>query len=149
MHIKIFPQVLTNQWGEKNLLENDSKIITQTWNHFVLVHHLRASSVIWRVRLDHHYELLINIICDDGKVIWRIWGLVMSFLWSWGGTAVGTEFEIIATCLPAVQMLMSLLCLIIKEASLRERQSKVASNPGTFKKPAFCSTFWLHPPALS
>jgi hypothetical protein len=51
----------------------------------------------------------------------------MSFLWSWGGAAVGTEFEIIAGCLQGIQMLMKLLCLIIKDANLREWGSSVVT----------------------
>lgn len=60
----------------------------------------------------------------------------MSFLWSWGGVAVGTKFKIIAGCLQGVQMLMKFLYLIIKDANLRERQRDIVGNPLTFQKPA-------------
>lgn len=49
---------------------------------------------------------------------------------------MGTEFEIIAGCLQGVQMLMKLLCLIIKDANLRERWSHVVSYPWILPKPA-------------
>lgn len=71
-----------------------------------------------------------------GKVIWRIQSLVMSFLWSWGGMAVGTKFEIIAGCLQGVQMLTKLLCWIIKETNLRGRWRDIIRNAWTIKKVA-------------
>lgn len=58
---------------------------------------------------------------------------------------MGTEFEIIAGCLQGVQMLMKLLCLIIKDANLRERQRDIVGNPSTFQKPAS----WSDNPLLS
>lgn len=101
------------------------------------------------MRLDSHYELLMYTIWDDGKVIWRIWRLVMSFLWSWGGVAVGTEFEIIASCLQGVQMLMELLCLIIKDANLRERRRDIFGNRWTFQKPTSGASNSLPAPSSS
>lgn len=49
---------------------------------------------------------------------------------------MGTEFEIIAGCLQGAQMSMKLLCLIIKDANLRERQKDSVGNPWTIAKPA-------------